>query len=168
LSPARPTLVIATIAAAALTSVAGSAIAALPANVIALKGTTSQKYDVRLSFGTKTRSINGFSVDYTCLGKALKFEQDLKTIADGGRDNKVLSRVKADGSVSLDRSAEVTRFSEDGPFPFGTGRLILKGKLTSTGRKRVLTGTIRVTSKKCPSAKQLSFRAAGNVPASVR
>jgi hypothetical protein len=157
---------IAAIAAAALAA-GGSAIAALPANVIALKGATSQKYDVLFSYGTKTRSINGFSVDYTCLGKPLKFEQDLKTIADGGNDDRVLSRVKADGSVKFNLKADVTRFSEDGPFPFGSGRLVVNGTLTSAGRKRVLKGTVRVLSTKCPSAKNLTFRAAGTAPASA-
>jgi hypothetical protein len=136
---------------------AALAAAALPAGVVMLKGPTSQNVEALFTYRVSAHTLNGFSVSYTCRGRKPVNDSDVYTITDGGNDSRRLATVRSSGALSLSMKGNVSRFTEDGQRPRGTGRLILEAKLTTSGRFRVLKGTARVVSATCPSA-ALSFR----------
>jgi hypothetical protein len=144
---------------AALVALVGAplAAAALPAGVVMLKGPTSQNVEALFTYRATARTLNGFSVSYTCRGRKPVNDSDVYTITDGGNDSRRLATVKSNGDVSLNLKGNISRFTEDGQRPRGTGRLILKAKLTTKGNLRILKGTARVTNATCPS-KPLTFR----------
>jgi hypothetical protein len=133
------------------------AAAALPAGVVMLKGPTSQNVEALFTYKVSARTLNGFSVSYTCRGRKPVNDSDVYTITDGGNDSRRLATVRSNGDVSLNMKGNISRFTEDGQRPRGTGRLILKAKLTISAKLRVLKGTARVVNAKCPSA-ALTFR----------
>jgi hypothetical protein len=150
---------------AAVAGLAGGAIvvvssraAALPPNVVELRGKTSQKVPAAFSYDAKKRTVNGFAVTYTCGGRKLRVDADLYTVADGGNDTRALASVGRDGAVSFSLPGAISRFSEDGPVAKGRGRIVVRARLTRAGRLRVLKGSVRVTSAKCSSASSLTFR----------
>ena len=138
------------------------AAAALPSGVILLRGTSSQELGTHFSYGAKRRTINGFRMYFTCRGKRPELDSDLYLIYDGGDDATALARAKDGGAVSFDLKGKIDRRAEDGPVRQGTGRLVVRATVTATGSQRILKGTARVRSKRCPSA-DLTFRAVGRV-----
>jgi hypothetical protein len=144
---------------AALLALGGAplAAAALPPGVVMLKGPTSQNVEALFTYRVSARALNGFSVSYTCRGRKPVNDSDVYTITDGGNDSRRLATVRPNGGVSLNLKGAISRFTEDGQRPRGTGRLILKAKLTTKGNLRILKGTARVTNATCPS-KPLTFR----------
>ena len=155
----RPARVRAVAIVAALAALVGApfAAAALPRGVVMLKGPTSQNVEALFTYRVSAHTLNGFSVSYGCRGRKPVNDSDVYTITDGGNDGRRLATVKRNGEVSLNRKGDISRFTEDGQRPRGTGRLILKAKLTTRGKLRILKGTARVVNAKCPSA-ALTFR----------
>jgi hypothetical protein len=138
------------------------AASALPRGVILLHGTNSQELTADFSYGAKGRTINGFRMYFTCRGKRPELGSDLYTISDGGNDAKPLARAKSDGSVSFDLKGRISRRLDEGLVPQGSGRLVVRATVMATGSQRILKGTTRVRSARCPSA-ELTFRAVGRV-----
>ncbi len=145
--------------AAAVAGLIGAplAAAALPRGVVMLKGPTSQNVEALFTYRVSARTLNGFSISYGCRGRKPVNDSDVYTITDGANDSQRLATVKRNGDVRLSRKGNISRFTEDGQRPRGTGRLILKAKLTTKGDLRILKGTARVVNAKCPSA-VLTFR----------
>ncbi len=127
------------------------AAAALPAGVIALHGTTSQKLKLGFTYKPTAHSINGFAIDYTCRGKVPQTDSDVYTIDSGGTDATALAKLKASGKVDTILAGHVTRFTEDGPASKGPGHLVLHARLKTTHGDPTLSGTVRVVSIACPS-----------------
>lgn len=140
---------------------ASAALAALPAGVTTLKG-TSRGLPVELTYSEKTRSVNGFAVDYTCRGKPPQTDSDVYTIVDDADDRKALARIAANGRVKTTLTGRITRFSEDGPRRIGRGELTLDARLYRSATKRVIRGTMRVRFTTCPSAASLRLRVVGS------
>jgi hypothetical protein len=149
----------ATLLVAALVAVVGApvAAAALPSGVVMLKGPTSQNVEALFTYRVSAHTLNGYSISYTCRGRKPVNDSDVYTITDGGNDSRRLTTVKPNGDVTLSSKGDISRFTEDGQRPRGTGRLILKAKLTTKGHLRILKGSARVTNATCPS-KALTFR----------
>ncbi|MDP2710676.1 MAG: hypothetical protein Q8O56_05610 [Solirubrobacteraceae bacterium] len=145
-------LAAATAALAAL--VAASAAVALPAGVTALKG-TSLKLPVELQYAAATRSVNGFTVNYTCRGRKPVNDSDVYTIADRGNGSRALTRARVNGQIRTTLTGRISRHSEDGPRTIGTGKLTLNARAYAQGSRRIIRGTMRVRSGTCPSASTL-------------
>jgi len=64
--------------------------------------------------------------------------------------------------VSFDLKGRISRRLDEGLVPQGSGRLVVRATVTATGSQRILKGTTRVRSARCPSA-ELTFRAVGRV-----
>lgn len=149
-------------AAPALASVAAAA-PSLPAHVVAVEGQGNHGGNgVFFTYNTKTKTINGFSVDYTCGGAPVVLDQDLRTIAAGGHNDKALTRVRTGGRVKVSLTGDITRFSEDGLFPLGRGKLSIDATLKDVGGRVTLKGFLMVhdNAHRCASA-YLTFSATG-------
>lgn len=142
------------------TLAAASAALALPAGVAKLKG-TSRGLPVELSYSATTRSVNGFTVEYTCHGRKPRTDSDVYTIVDGAEHSKPLARIGANRRVRRTLTGRITRFTEDGPTSIGRGKLTLDARIYTSATKRVIRGTMRVHAKKCPSAGRLRLRVIG-------
>jgi hypothetical protein len=106
-----------------------------------------------LTYEMAKRSINGFAIDYTCHGKPAVNDSDVYTIVDGGDDSKALATFH-DGHVRKTLKGDISRFTEDGQKDVGSGKLVLDVTVSRTGTKRIVKGTVRVRSAKCPSTTQ--------------
>jgi hypothetical protein len=137
--------------AVGLIAVFSAIAAALPAGVIALHGTTSQVLKLGFTYEAAARSINGFSIDYTCRGKPPQTDSDVYTIDSGGTDAKALAKLKPSGRVDTILAGHVTRFTEDGPAAKGPGHLILHARLKTNHGRPTLSGTVRIVNIACPS-----------------
>ncbi|MDX6692050.1 MAG: hypothetical protein QOG15_3507 [Solirubrobacteraceae bacterium] len=134
------------------TLVLASAAYALPAGVKTLHGTAA-KLPATVTYAASAKTLNGFSVDYTCHGKKPVNDADVYTIVDGGDDSVALATVSSAGHIKASLKGHISRFSEDGPKAIGSGRLSVDLKVSTTATKRRLRGTARVHSGTCPSVK---------------
>lgn len=145
------------LAVLAATLSGSSAALALPAGVTTLTG-KSRNLPVKLTYASATRSVNGFTVEYTCRGKKPQTDSDIYTIADRGDDSEPLARARAKRRIKATLTGRITRFSEDGQRRIGTGKLVLDARVYQSSSKRVIRGRMRVRSGSCPSARWLRLR----------
>lgn len=137
-----------------------AAAAALPPGVSMLRGRTGQHLAASLTYARAARTVNGFSIDFTCDGKPPDVDAHVWTVFDGGDDSVALTKAALNGRVHATLPAKLERFSEDGPVPKGTGTLRLDGRLRRSGSRRTITGTFRVRGTHCTPPAQ-TFRVSG-------